>query len=60
MQRGNREQQALAEIALKNHAAADRIIQDLKKDPVAEAFRVPTLEGDDRYNAGEYDPIHPS
>ena len=55
LQRGNREQQALAEIALKNHAAADRIIQDLKKDPVAEAFRVLTLEGDNWYNAGEYD-----
>ena len=55
LQRGDREQQALAEIALKNHAAADRIIQDLKKDPVAEAFRVLTLEGNNWYNAGEYD-----
>ena len=55
LQHGNREQQALAEIALKNHAAADRIIQDLKKDPVAEAFRVLTLEGDNWFNAGEYD-----
>jgi tetratricopeptide (TPR) repeat protein len=55
LKRGNREQQALAEIALKNHTEADRIIQELKKDPLAEAFRVLMLEGDNWYNAGEFD-----
>src|SRR5580704_3060000 len=34
--RGDKEQQALAQIALKNPAAADRIIQELKRDPLDE------------------------
>ena len=55
LERGNREQQALAQIALKHHADADHIIQELKKNPIAEAFRVLTLEGDNWYNAGEFD-----
>ncbi|MCH9697345.1 MAG: hypothetical protein K0U68_04500 [Gammaproteobacteria bacterium] len=35
LKRGNQEQQALAAIALKQHQTADRIIQTLKKDPLA-------------------------
>jgi len=54
-ERGNKEQQAVAAIALRQHAEADRLIQDLKRDPLAEAFRLLTLEGDNWYNAGEYD-----
>ena len=44
-ERGNQEQQAVAAIALKQHAEADRLIQDLKREPLAEAFRFLTLEG---------------
>jgi hypothetical protein len=55
LERGDREQQALAEIALKNHAEADRLIQDLKREPLVEAFRLLTLEGTNWYNAGEFD-----
>lgn len=53
-ERGNREQQAVAAIALKQHAEADRLIQDLKRDPLAEAFRLLTLEGENWYNAGQF------
>ncbi|MEM9372579.1 MAG: hypothetical protein AAGA55_02965 [Planctomycetota bacterium] len=54
-ERGDKEQQAVAEIALRNHEAADAIIQELKKDPIAEAFRILTLEGDNWYQANEPD-----
>jgi tetratricopeptide (TPR) repeat protein len=54
-ERGNTEQQAVAAIALKQHAEADRLIQDLKRDPLAETFRLLTLEGGNWYNAGEFD-----
>jgi hypothetical protein len=54
-ERGNKQQQAVAAIALRQHAAADRLIQDLKREPLAEAFRLLTLEGDNWYNAGAFD-----
>ncbi len=54
-ERGNQEQQAVAAIALKQHAEADRIIQDLKRAPLAEVFRLLTLEGENWYNAGLFD-----
>ncbi|GEM_PF-3681132 len=54
-ERGDKEQQAVAEIALRNHEAADAIIQELKRDPIAEAFRILTLEGDNWYQANEPD-----
>ncbi|HYN78008.1 MAG TPA: hypothetical protein VES73_09480, partial [Lamprocystis sp. (in: g-proteobacteria)] len=54
-ERGNKEQQAVAAIALRQHAAADRLIQDLKREPLAEAFRLLTLEGDNWDNAGAFD-----
>lgn len=44
-ERGNNEQQTVAAIALKRHAEADRLIQDLKRDPLAEAHRLLTLGG---------------
>lgn len=59
LQRGTKEQQAVAEIALKHHDQADRLIQDLKKEPLAEAFRLLSLEGDNWYNAGEFDKAIP-
>ena len=60
LKRGNREQQALAEIALKNHAEANAIIQELKKDPLAEAFRLLTYEGNNWYQAGQPDKAIPA
>lgn len=45
----------LAAIALKQHAEADRLIQNPKREPLAEAFRLLALEGDNWYNAGEFD-----
>lgn len=53
--RGDREQQAVAQIALGQHDEADRLIQDLKREPLADAFRLLTLDGDNQYNAGEFD-----
>jgi len=38
-----------------DHARADEIIQELKRDPLIEAFRLLTLEGDNWYDAGEFD-----
>ena len=55
LERGTKEQRAVAEIALRNHAAADAIIQELKALPLAELFRLLTLEGDNWYQAGEFD-----
>jgi tetratricopeptide (TPR) repeat protein len=58
LERGNAEDQALAKIALRQHDAANRIIQELKArpgNPIDEAFRLLTLEGDNWYQAGEYD-----
>jgi tetratricopeptide (TPR) repeat protein len=54
-ERGQGEKKARAAIELKDHEEADRIVQDLKCEPLAEAFRLLTLEGDNWYNAGEYD-----
>lgn len=53
--RGDKEQRAVAEIALKNHEAADLLIQELKQNPIAEAFRLLTLEGDNWYEANKPD-----
>ena len=58
LEQGNAEQQALARIGLKQHGAADRIIQELKArpgNPIDEAFRLLTLEGDNWYQAGDFD-----
>ncbi len=60
LKRGNREQQAVAEIALKNHDKADAIIQELKKNPLAEAFRLLTYEGNNWYDAGQPDKAIPA
>lgn len=54
-ERGDKEQRVVAEIALRNHSTADKMIQELKADPVAEAFRLLTLEGDNWYQANEPD-----
>ena len=54
-ERGEGEKKARAAIELKEHEEADRIVQDLKREPLAEAFRLLTLEGDNWYNAGEFD-----
>jgi len=59
LERGDKEQQALAEIALKHHQDADKLIQELKQEPLAEAFRLLTLEGTNWYNAGEFDKAIP-
>jgi Domain of unknown function (DUF4062)/Tetratricopeptide repeat len=58
VERGNAEDQALGKIALKQHAEADRIIQELKQkpgNPIDEAFRLFTMEGDNWYQANEPD-----
>jgi tetratricopeptide (TPR) repeat protein len=58
LERGNAEDQALAKIALKQHEEADRIIQELKSkpgNPIEEAARLLTLEGDNWYQAGQPD-----
>ena len=55
---GNAEQQALGYIFLKRHAEADRIIQGLKSqpgNPIDEAFRLLTMEGNNWYQAGDPD-----
>jgi tetratricopeptide (TPR) repeat protein len=53
--RGQGEKKARAAIELKEHEEADRLVQDLKREPLAEAFRLLILEGDNWYNAGEFD-----
>jgi tetratricopeptide (TPR) repeat protein len=56
--RGNAEERALGMIALKQHAEADRIIQELKRkpdNPIDEAMRLCTMEGDNWYQADEPD-----
>jgi hypothetical protein len=58
LERGNEEQRALGMIALKQHEAANQLIQQLKRkpgNPIDEAFRLLTLEGDNWYSAGEPD-----
>lgn len=55
LMRGTREQRAIAQIALQNFAEADRIIQALKRDPLTEAFDILSLEGDNWYQAGQFD-----
>ncbi len=58
LERGNAEDQALAKIALKQHEEADLIIQELKSkpgNPIEEATRLLTLEGDNWYEAGQPD-----
>jgi len=54
LERGNQEQQAVAQIALGEYNKADAIIQQLKQEPLAESFRLLTLEGKNWYNAGAY------
>jgi tetratricopeptide (TPR) repeat protein len=54
-ERGDREKQALAKIARKEHAEADRIIQELKLAPLAEFFRLLILDGTNRYDEGRFD-----
>jgi hypothetical protein len=56
--RGNAEERALGMIALKQHAEADRLIQELKHkpdNPIDEALRLFTMEGDNWYQADEPD-----
>jgi tetratricopeptide (TPR) repeat protein len=56
--RGNAEERALGMIALKQHAEADHIIQELKNkpgNPIDEAMRLFTMEGDNWYQADEPD-----
>jgi tetratricopeptide (TPR) repeat protein len=56
--RGNAEERALGMIALKQHAEADRIIQELKSkagNAIDEAFRLWTMDGDNWYQANEPD-----
>jgi tetratricopeptide (TPR) repeat protein len=53
--RGNKEQQATAEIALRNHRHADSLIQELKREPLNETFRLLTLEGHNWCQASEFD-----
>ena len=55
LERGTESQRAASQILLKNHAAADKIIQELMKGPIDEAFGALTLEGDNWYSAGEFD-----
>ncbi len=52
---GNDEQSVLAKIALKNDSGADFALNALKQEPIAQAFRLLTLEGHNWYNAGEFD-----
>jgi len=52
---GNDEQNVLAKIALKNASGADFTINTLKREPIARAFRLLTLEGHTWYNVGEFD-----
>jgi tetratricopeptide (TPR) repeat protein len=59
LERGDKEQQALAEIALQRHLEADKLIQELKQEPLAEAFRLLTLEGTNWYHAGTFDKAIP-
>jgi hypothetical protein len=56
-QHGNPEDRVLGLIARKQHAEADRIIQELKSkaSSIDEVFRLLTLEGDNWYQAGEPD-----
>jgi tetratricopeptide (TPR) repeat protein len=52
------EDQALAQIALRNYPEADRIIQELKARPgnsPAESFQLSMMEGDNWYQAGQPD-----
>src|ERR1700722_9831166 len=52
---GNTLQQALADIVLKDYAAADQLIQTLEKDPGTDAFDALTLDGDNWLAAGKAD-----
>jgi tetratricopeptide (TPR) repeat protein len=58
LDRGNEEQRALGMIALKQHDAANQLIQQLKRkagNPIDEAFQLLSMEGDNWYQAGEPD-----
>ncbi|HEX3654863.1 MAG TPA: DUF4062 domain-containing protein [Pirellulales bacterium] len=58
LDRGNAEQRALGMIALKQHDAANQLIQQLKRkagNPIDEAFQLLSMEGDNWYQAGEPD-----
>ncbi len=58
LQQGNAEQRVLGMIALKQHHEANRIIQEMKVqpgNPIDEAFLLLMLEGDNWYQAGEFD-----
>ncbi|XAL99566.1 tetratricopeptide repeat protein [Phycisphaeraceae bacterium D3-23] len=54
-ERGDKEQQALADIIKKRHKEANAIVDDLLANPLAETFRLLTLKGDNWYAAGAYD-----
>ena len=58
LDRGTAEDRAVALIALHQHDQANQIIQDLKTkagNPLDEAFRLLTMEGDNWYQAGQTD-----
>jgi tetratricopeptide (TPR) repeat protein len=55
LERGDAEQQALAKIALGKHEEADTLIQSLKRDPIAQAHSVLTLEGDNWFASGAFE-----
>ncbi len=58
VERGDSEQRAVGLIALQQHEEANRIIQQLKSkpdNPIDEAFKLLTMEGDNWYQAKEPD-----
>ncbi|MEM8876169.1 MAG: hypothetical protein AAGD32_18135 [Planctomycetota bacterium] len=55
MERGDKEQRALAETIARRHDEADRLLDELLADPLAETVRLLTRKGDNWYAAGEFD-----
>ena len=53
--RGDKEQQAMADIIARRHEQANRRLDELLADPVAETFRLLTRKGDNWYGAGDFD-----
>jgi len=53
--RGNDEQNALAKVALKSDNGMDATLNALKREPIAQTFRLLTLEGHRWYSAGAFD-----
>ena len=54
LERGNKEQRALAESALGHYDKADELIQEIKKDSLADTFRLFSLEGDNCLRAKQW------